>query len=445
MIQNLDPHDGYKPSGIPWVGDVPSHWDVVPNRALLRLAKQPVGDGSENHVLLSLTKRGIIRRDIENPEGKFPSSFDTYQVIEPGDLVFCLFDIDETPRAVGLAGLPGMITGAYTRFKCTEGDAADFVYRFYLAMDDGKLLKPLYTGLRKVITTDAFLAAKMPLPPPDERALIIRYLDHIDLRIQRFIAAKERLIELLEEKKQAIFHRAVTRGLDSNVALKPSGVEWLGDVPRHWKVVRAKQVFREIDERSVSGGETHLSMSQRLGLVPRSQLGEGGLISESYAGGKVCEQGDLVLNRLKAHLGVFAVADQPGVVSPDYTVFRARHGVAMPFYEGLLRSNGVRRELVTRVKGVVEGLWRLYTDDFFAISLPMPPLGEQEQIADWLAGQQRRHEAIVGTTYRHVALVREYRRRLISDVVTGKLDVREASRGLADVPALEERLANVVA
>ena len=117
----------------------------------MRVQKHLVGARSSEYTLLSLTKRGVIPRDMENPEGNFPTSFDTYQEILPGELVFCLFDIDETPRAVGLSGLHGMITGAYTRFVCDPA-VVEWAYHFYLAMDSGKRLKPLYTGLRKVIT-----------------------------------------------------------------------------------------------------------------------------------------------------------------------------------------------------------------------------------------------------------------------------------------------------
>ena len=239
------PHQypAYKPSGVPWLGDLPEHWDVIPTRALLNLKKQLVGDRADKYTLLSLTKQGIIARDMENPEGKFPASFETYQVVEPGDLVFCLFDIDETPRTIGLSSMTGMITGAYTRFVCPNEQNRRFIYQLYLSLDNGKLLKPLYSGLRKVITKSTFLSATIPLPPLPEQRAIVRYLDYVDRRIRRYVTAKQKLIALLEEEKQAVINRAVTRGLDPNVRLKPSGVEWLGDVPEHWEVRRLGYLY----------------------------------------------------------------------------------------------------------------------------------------------------------------------------------------------------------
>ncbi|MDQ2736497.1 MAG: restriction endonuclease subunit S, partial [Pseudomonadota bacterium] len=142
--------------------------------------------------------------------------------------------------------------------------------------------------------------------------------------------------------------------------MKASGLPWLGDVPVHWNVLRSKYTFREIDSRSMTGDEPHLSMSQRLGLVPADQV-EKSLVSESYVRAKLVEKDDLVLNRLKAHLGVFAYAKQPGLISPDYTVLRPKLGASVRFFEYVLKSPACRAELRTRAKGIVEGFWRLYT------------------------------------------------------------------------------------
>ncbi|WP_406676173.1 restriction endonuclease subunit S [Neomoorella carbonis] len=213
-VRTGQPYPAYKPSGVEWLGDVPVHWDIVPNRAVLRLKKHLVGKASTDYTLLSLTKGGIVVRDLENPEGKFPTSFDTYQVVEPGDIIFCLFDIDETPRAIGLSSLHGMITGAYTVFECTDPVVGAYVYLFYLAMDNGKFLKPLYTGLRKVITKSAFLTAKMPLPTKEEQTAIVEYLDAQTTKIDAAIAAARREIELLREYRTRLIADVVTGKVD---------------------------------------------------------------------------------------------------------------------------------------------------------------------------------------------------------------------------------------
>lgn len=146
--------------------------------------------------------------------------------------------------------------------------------------------------------------------------------------------------------------------------------------------------------------------------------------------------GDLVLNRLKAHLGVFAVAHQCGVISPDYSVFRKQSEIDMSYYESLLRSSACRRELRIRAKGIVEGFWRLYTDDFYDIRLPVPPPTEQTKIMESVAAQTSDLNTAITRTEREIALMQEYRTRLTADLVTGKLDVREAASKLPEVSDL---------
>lgn len=204
-------------------------------------------------------------------------------------------------------------------------------------------------------------------------------------------------------------------------ATKQSGVEWLARIPAHWDVIRARYLFREVDERSATGSETHLSMSQRLGLVP-SEMVERSLISASYAGGKLCQPEDIVLNRLKAHLGVFALAKQSGVISADYTVLRAIRRLSSRYFEQVLRSAACRSELRVRAKGIVEGFWRLYTDDFYDIRLPVPPLDEQEAIVRFLAYVDNRVEKHVGTKTELIRLLREQSHGIAFQAVTRGLD-----------------------
>jgi type I restriction enzyme, S subunit len=237
MIADLKPYPEYKESGQEWLGDsVPKHWDMAPNRALMKEQRDKVGEKARDYTLLSLTLRGVIARDMVNPKGKFPARFTTYKIVRPDDFVFCLFDIDETPRGVGLSPHNGMITGAYDVFSPTHRINPRFLYYYYLFIDEGKLMKPYYTGLRKTIQRGVFASLKAPVPPPAEQAAIVRFLDHWNGRLEKAIRSKRRVIALLQEQKQAIIHRAVTRGLDPNVKLKDSGIPWLGEIPVHWEV-----------------------------------------------------------------------------------------------------------------------------------------------------------------------------------------------------------------
>ncbi len=219
---------------------------------------------------------------------------------------------------------------------------------------------------------------------------------------------------------------------------KPSAVPWLGDVPSHWGVLRSKYAFREVDSRSTTGEETHLSMSQRLGLVPANQV-EKSLVSESYVGAKLVVKADLVLNRLKAHLGVFAYAKQPGLISPDYTVLRPLSCANVRFFEYVLKSPACRAELRTRAKGIVEGFWRLYTDDFYDIRLPIPSLDEQRLIVRFLDWHGAQTAKLIRAKKKIIALLNEQKQAIIHRAVTRGLDpnVRLKPSGipwLGDVP-----------
>ncbi len=151
---------------------------------------------------------------MENPSGKFPSDFSTYQKVAKGDLVFCLFDVDETPRTVGIASHDGMITGAYTVMRCYDDSYAKYLYWFYLSLDEAKRLKPLYRGLRKVVPAETFRSIKSPIPPRDEASKICNYIESQVDSMNKAIASQGRMIELLKERRSAIITQAVTKGLD---------------------------------------------------------------------------------------------------------------------------------------------------------------------------------------------------------------------------------------
>lgn len=212
VTKGLDPNVPMKDSGIPWIGQIPEHWEVNRNKVFLSEKKEVVGDRTD-FPLLSLTKEGVILRDIESGKGKFPKDFNTYKIVNKEDIIFCLFDIDETPRTVGLSNLNGMITGAYNVFSIKNINKK-YLYYTYLAIDNKKGLRPLYTGLRKVVNTDRFLSSKMPLPPIEEQDAIVQYIENSELTIDTYIASLQAEIEHLKEYKQRLISDVVTGKID---------------------------------------------------------------------------------------------------------------------------------------------------------------------------------------------------------------------------------------
>lgn len=218
VTRGLDPNVTFKESGVPWVSEAPAHWPLTPNRAHLRVRKVLVGPRHREFQLLSLTKRGVIIRDLSENKGKFSSDMGTSQEVRAGDLVFCLFDVPETPRTVGLSSHNGMITGAYTVMECRDPSIARFLEAFYIAMDDSKLLSPLYSGLRNTIPKDRLLGAKTPIPPAAERERILSFIAKETRAIQAGIDRTSAEIALVQEYRTRLVADVVTGQLDVRAA-----------------------------------------------------------------------------------------------------------------------------------------------------------------------------------------------------------------------------------
>jgi type I restriction enzyme, S subunit len=436
MIADLKPYPGYKESGSKWLGSVPANWEVRNLRALI--SRRSERDRADLPLLSVAREKGVFVRSLTDEDENhnfIPEDLSNYKVARAGNLV--INKMKAWQGSMGIAPRDGIVSPAYFVFDFRIDNHAfgqkllrskPYVAHFGQASDGVRVGQwdLSVPGMRQI---------PVLVPPSDEQAAIVRFLDWSNGRLDRAIRAKRKVIALLNEQKQAIIHHAVTRGLDPSVSLKPSGIPWLGDIPRHWGVLRSKYVYREVDNRSATGEEMHLSMSQKFGLIPSSQIEAKRLVSESYAGAKLCEMGDLVLNRLKAHLGVFALAPARGLVSPDYTVLRPVRELAERFFEAVYRTPACRVELRQRAKGIVQGFWRLYSDDFYDIRVPVPPVGEQKGIMAQLDLDLSGANTAVSRLEREIELLREYRTRLVADVVTGKLDVREAAARLPDIAA----------
>ncbi|MBA2641374.1 MAG: restriction endonuclease subunit S [Actinobacteria bacterium] len=424
-----------KETGLPWLNEAPEHWKLLPNRALMRQRKVLVGELHTDYRLLSLTKQGVIVRDITGGKGKFSANMGTFQEVRIGDLIFCLFDVPETPRTVGLSPHDGMITGAYAVFECPDPLLSAFLDLFYRAMDDRKLLSPLYSGLRNTIPTPRLLSTKTPVPPSAEQAAIVRFLNHVDRRILRAIRAKQKLIALLNEQKQTVIHRSVTRGLDPDVRLRRSGVDSLGDVPEHWHVVRLKNILRAIDERSTTGAETLLSLRRDHGVVRFAEHFSRPPQGSTAVGYKLVAPSQIVVNRLQANNGLIFASEISGVISPDYSVFSVAGSASPEYVTAVLRTPNYRahfRRVATGLGTGTAGFLRLYDDDLLTTRIALPPYVEQRRIMASLdAGTAKTIDAI-DHAEREVTLLGELRVRLIADVVTGKLDVRAVSARLPD-------------
>jgi len=433
VIADLKPYPAYCPAEGSWLGDVPAHWTVRRIKYVVQEVDSRSTTGDEQLLRVSQFTGVTQRLRLEGQHGQDTraASLVGYKRVQPNELVINI--MLAWNGSMGVSHFSGIASPAYCVYRFQQGALPWYFHHLFRSPAYKARIKAMSTGVvesRLRLYSDDLFRIEALLPPPDEQAAIVKFLDWANARLERTIRAKRRAIALLTEQKQAIIHRAVTRGLDPTVPLKPSGIAWLGDIPAHWETRRSKYLFREVDERSVSGEETHLSMSQKFGLIPNSEMSVRRLLSNSYAGAKLCQSGDMVLNRLKAHLGVFALAPQPGLISPDYTVFRPICNLEPTYFEAIYRSLACRVELYKRAKGIVQGFWRLYTDDFYDIGVPAPPVSEQTEIMAHLAEALGGQNTAISRLEGEIDLLREYRTRLVADIVTGKLDVREAAARL---------------
>ncbi len=245
----------------------------------------------------------------------------------------------------------------------------------------------------------------VPLPALDDQKVIATYLDRETARIDRLIAAKERMLALLEEKRAALISRVVTRGLDPNVPLKPSGQEWLGEIPAHWHVERAKNLLTVRDERSDDGTEELLTVSHITGVTSRSEKAVYMFEADDKAGYKRCMPGDLAINTLWAWMGAMGISPLEGIVSPDYHVYTSK-GELLPEYVDLLcRSRPFVAEVSRWSKGVWSSRLRLYPENFFEMRLPVPPHDEQLEIVRSIETDQYKAIALRDRLQLSIALV----------------------------------------
>lgn len=413
MFRNLPRYRDQRSTNMPWCPAVPAHWALARNKEVMVAKAETVGARSADHDLLSLTKMGVIFRDITTGKGKIPASFDTYQIIDKGDLIMCLFDVDETPRTVGLARQRGMITGAYDRFVVRDGVLAEYVNWFYLSVDNVKGLRPLYRGLRKTIPLDRFMASQFPLPPVEEQAEIAKYLAHANVRIGEAIAAKRHLIALVEEQKRSL--------LNERMLSVPSG-----------DLVPVKALLRPVS--SVVGDshrqKTLLSLTLR-GVVPRDLENAKGKFPSDFSTYQDVRPGQFVfclfdVDETPRTVGLSRVE---GMITGAYDVFDSVDPSASEYLELFFTAmDNVKgyRPLYTGLRKV------LPTDRFLRTVVPFPSDDVRQSVVGEIRASMAESTAVIERVSREIALLQEFRTRLVADVVTGQVDVRAIAASLPD-------------
>ncbi|MDH5639794.1 MAG: restriction endonuclease subunit S [Nitrospira sp.] len=428
MIADLKPYPTMKDSGVPWLGKVPEHWEVLPNRAIFDEVKER--DYPEEQMLSVTITKGVIRQQalLADSSKKDSSNQDrsAYKFVRPGDIAYN--KMRAWQGAVGASEYQGIVSPAYVVQRPRGIADSHYFHHLLRTPAFAKEAERWSYGITSdmwSLRPEHFKVIYSCVPPLTEQSAIVRFLDHADRRIRRYIHAKQKLIKLLDEQKQAIIHRAITRGLDPNVRLKPSGVEWLGDVPEHWTIGRIKTEMHNLNTRRVP-----LSGPDRGRMTSRQYdyYGASGVIDkvDEYLFDDelllIAEDGaNLVLRNLPLAIiakGKFWVNNHAHILKP-------RRG-SLDYFAALLE--GI--DYVQWITGAAQP--KLTQDRLMAIPIPVPPEAEQMVIVAWIQHNTSHLQATIVRARKEINLLREYRTRLIADVVTGKLDVREAAAKLPD-------------
>jgi len=419
-----------------WYDQVPSHWGKTKNKYVFCQNKHVVGENWEKFTLLTMGKSGVKPRDM-NGGGKFPASFETYQTVEPNQLIFCLFDLDETPRTIGMSKDHGMITSAYDVFSTTEGNNSQFWTYFYQMIDDHKGLRPFYTGLRKVVKSETFMGIEVFSPPLEEQKLISRYLDKKTEQIDYLIEKIQKKIELLKEQRTSLINQCVTKGLDPNVEMKDSGVEWIGEIPKHWSLSRLDflvSLFGRVGWKSlksdeyVDDGYVFLSTPniknkdidfENVNYITKERYEESPEI--------MLEEGNVLLVKDGSTLGITNIVrslPRPSTVNSSIGVLKIKSKDISPDFLYWYLSGHYIQNIIQRIKGGM-GVPHLFQSDIKKFFVLLPSRDEQEIISKFVNKETSKLDLITEKHHERIRLLKEYRQSFISSAVTGKVLVTE--------------------
>ena len=417
----LRPASEMKESGIEWYGTCPASWSKAPLYSALTEINQKNSPVVTTNILSLTNTEGVIPYSERGNQGnKSKENFEEYKVVYPNTIVANSMNI--LIGSVGLSAYEGCVSPVYYVYRAKPQCDIRYINYLFSMEPFQKRLRQFANGIMEIrlrVSSHDILHQNVMMPSFEEQKEIADYLDGWCAKIDEIIEEATASIEEYKELKQAVIFEAVTKGLEKNAPMKDSGVEWIGSIPLSWNIIRIKYLLTEINNRSETGMEEPLSVSQVLGVVPSSMIAVANPAS-STVGQKIVETGDLVFNKLKAHLGVFFVSGYDGLVSPDYAVYRANENVNPKYLEYLFHTSACITEFKKYITGVAVGLMRLYTSDLFNIYVALPKRSEQEKIINYLDDIVHKYDALIIEKQSLIEDLQAYKKSLIYEVVTGK-------------------------
>lgn len=433
-------YEAYRDSGIEWLGAVPAHWRVVPLLAVAAERDEP-NEGMREQNLLSLSYGRVIRRDLLSNDGLLPESFETYQIVEPGDTVLRLTDLQNDQRSLrsALVEERGIITSAYLALapKQVEPRFLSYLLRSY---DLRKIFYSMGGGLRQSMKFADLKRLRVLIPSVVEQNEIATFLDRETDKVDAIISEQQRLIALLTAKRQATMSRGVTKGINPDVPMKDSGIEWLGNVPAHWDVRRVKSVSTFItsgprgwSDRISDDGMLFIQsgdLNDRLEIEFES-VRRVKPVADAEAARTRLQDGDVVVCITGAKTGnvaACALVPEPAYVNQHLCLVRPSPDVSSTFLAAMLKSHVGQTHFRISQYGLKQGL---SLNDVAEAPVLVPAPQEQVAIVAWLAEQTREIDRLVFEARRAIALLQERRGALISAAVTGQINVRAPTASVA--------------
>ncbi len=427
-------------SGIEWIGEIPKEWKVVRTKNVFFVGKDLVGSKSSQTQLLSLTTMGIKKVSIGSTSGKVPNSYDTYQLVHKDNLVFCLFDLDCSAVFSGVSNYEGMISPAYKVLSVQKGYYPQFYSYWFDYIFDGRKYKFLSKNIRYSLTYDEFAALGIVAPNYEEQQKIANYLDKVCGEVDEMIALQEQMIDEMKAYKQSVITEAVTKGLNPNVPMKDSGIDWIGEVPEHWNHIKLGLLF-QFKGGYAFNSDKYVPDSNnqviRIGNVKNNLL----LLDTSPV--YVDDETANIAKKYELKPGciLFTMTGTKGKRDYFYTLllkesdfckklylnqrvgcFIAKMDICPNYYNYLLKDNRILDQVFLYETGTANQ-GNLGIESISRTMLHLPPLGEQQSIASYLDTKCTEIDALVAIKQAKIEELKDYKKSVIYEYVTGKKEV----------------------
>ncbi len=435
-------YDEYKLVDQKWVVSIPAHWEMRRLKQILQDRKERNNPIVTDFILSLTAKQGVV--PVAQKEGaggnKPKDDLTLYNVARAGDLLVNCMNV--VSGAAGVSKWDGAISPVYYPLFPQKGIECNIWYyhrifrlitfqRSLLGLGKGILMHESSTGklntVRMRISMDYLNNVLLPLPPKEEQDQIVNYLDWQLSKINALIQTKRKQIRLIEEHLHYAIHNAVTKGITPQATMKDSGIFWLGEIPETWDAIKIKWLFDEDNERNTDGTAELLSFSRKRGLIPFAEASDKQPSASDLTNYRLVKPGQLLENRMQAWSGMFIHVTRNGCVSPDYSVFNpsSERYVNVKFYEYVFRNPLQVEQFANASRGVGSGFNRLYTPAFGAVFTVCPPQDEQDAIVEYLDALKDKYNVVIENLDTEIQSLIELRDRLVSDVVTGQIDVRD--------------------